>query len=314
MENGKDTALFDLRNQIYCTDCMELMAHIPDGFVSLILTDPPYGISYQNHFARQPHKRLDGDCGIDYERFAWESYRILRDNSHAYFFTRFDCYPYHYDCLQKAGFTVKNCLVVEKGAVGGIGDLKGSFAINAEWVIFCQKGRRIFQQTQLLENRYKEGTQFHKGREPSKRYKTRFPACWFGAEYPKVLQLSEKGYLKSNVVKGDRFADKAVYSITDKGRKYFNELMSTYASESIPLLFDFNVVITNLNKVSKDEALKLISKLRTSIQSSALSSEQYAAEFSDIPLVGKTIFEQQRLLYHALLDWLDNYESQFSQE
>ena len=114
MENGKDTALFDLRNQIYCTDCMELMAHIPDGFVSLILTDPPYGISYQNHFARQPHKRLDGDCGIDYERFAWESYRILRDNSHAYFFTRFDCYPYHYDCLQKAGFTVKNCLVVEK--------------------------------------------------------------------------------------------------------------------------------------------------------------------------------------------------------
>ena len=120
--------------------------------------------------------------------------------------------------------------------------------------------------------------------------------------------------MKSNVVKGDRFADKAVYSITDKGRKYFNELMSTYASESIPLLFDFNVVITNLNKVSKDEALKLISKLRTSIQSSALSSEQYASEFSDIPLVGKTIFEQQRLLYHALLDWLDNFESQFSQE
>ena len=87
--------------------------------------------------------------------------------------------------------------------------------------------------------------------------------------YRKVLQLSEKGYLKSNVVKGDRFADKAVYSITDEGRKYFNELMSTYASESIPLLFDFNVVITNLNKVDKDEALKLISKLRESIRSSA---------------------------------------------
>ena len=106
VENGRETEFFDLRNQIYCTDCMELMAHIPDSFVSLILTDPPYGISYQNHFARQPHKRLDGDCGIDYERFAWESYRILRDNSHAYFFTRFDCYPYHFDCLQKAGFTV----------------------------------------------------------------------------------------------------------------------------------------------------------------------------------------------------------------
>lgn len=44
-----------ISNQIYCMDCMELMAHIPDNFVSLILTDPPYGIAYQNHFARQPH-------------------------------------------------------------------------------------------------------------------------------------------------------------------------------------------------------------------------------------------------------------------
>jgi len=101
------TECLDLRNQIYCMDCMELMAHIPDNFVSLILTDPPYGIAYQNHFTRQPHEILDGDHGIDYERFAWESYRILRDNSHAYFFTRFDCYSFHYDCLRKAGFTVK---------------------------------------------------------------------------------------------------------------------------------------------------------------------------------------------------------------
>lgn len=182
----KETECLDLRNQIYCMDCMELMAHIPDNFVSLILTDPPYGIAYQNHFARQPHEILDGDQGIDYERFAWESYRILRDNSHAYFFTRFDCYSFHYDCLRKAGFTVKNCLVVEKGTLGGIGDLKGSYANNSEWIIFCQKGRRLFQQTQLLENRKKEGTQFHKGREPSKKYKTRFPACWFGEEYPKA--------------------------------------------------------------------------------------------------------------------------------
>lgn len=32
----------------------------------------------------------------------------------------------------------------------------------------------------------KEGTRFHAGRELSKKYKTRFPACWFGEEYPKA--------------------------------------------------------------------------------------------------------------------------------
>ena len=65
--------------------------------------------------------------GFDYKQFAKESYRILAMHSHAYFFTRFDCYPYHFECLKAAGFSIKNCLVIEKGNLGGIGDLKGSF-------------------------------------------------------------------------------------------------------------------------------------------------------------------------------------------
>ena len=151
---------------------------------------PPYGISYQNHFAKHPHPLLTGDTGIDYKQLARESYRILQHNAHAYFFTRFDCYPEHYACLQEAGFQIKNCLVIEKNTIGGLGDLQGSFANNAEWLIFCQKGRRAFNHTTLLQNRKKEGTLFHAGRSPSKKYKTRFPACWFGEEYPKATYNS----------------------------------------------------------------------------------------------------------------------------
>ena len=77
--------------------------------------------------------------------------------------------------------------------------------------------------------------------------------------YRKVLQLSEKGYLQSDIVKGDKFADKAIYSITDQGRAYFKELMASYAAGPVSLLFDFNVVITNLNKMDKTEALELVS-------------------------------------------------------
>ena len=117
----------DYENRIFCEDCLTFMKGIPDGSVSLILTDPPYGIHYSNQFAKNPHTMLPGDDGIDYPAFARESYRILRMNSHAYFFTRFDCYPYHFQCLQEAGFTIKNCLVIEKGTLGGIGDLKGSY-------------------------------------------------------------------------------------------------------------------------------------------------------------------------------------------
>lgn len=179
-----------LHNNLYCMDCLELLSQIPDGYVSMILTDPPYGIRYQNSFTHCRHPPIIGDKGIDYERFAAESYRVLQDNAHAYFFTRFDCYPEHYDCLSSAGFSIKNCLIVEKGNVGGIGDLQGSYANNAEWIIFCQKGRRTFQHTTLLENKKKEGFRFHANRAPSKKYKTRFNACWFGPEYPKATHNS----------------------------------------------------------------------------------------------------------------------------
>ena len=129
--------------------------------------------------------------------------------------------------------------------------------------------------------------------------------------YRKVLQLSEKGYLRSDIVKGDRFADKAVYSITDEGKDYFNSLMQYYATQTVPLLFDFNVVIANLNKLNKDAALDLISKLKESITVSVGTNEESLTEYSNIPLVGKTIIEQQGLLYKTLLEWLDTFREQF---
>ena len=43
-------------------------------------------------------------------------------------------------------------------------------------------------------------------------------------------------------------------------------------------------------------------------------SKEYAQQYKDIPLVGRTIFDQQSLLYQALLEWLDSFSAQFSKE
>lgn len=174
-----------LINQVFCCDCFAIFPKIPAETADLILTDPPYGISYQNHFSHQMQKPIHGDQDINYPEIAKECFRILKPDRHAYFFTRFDTYPWHYQRLTNAGFQIKNCMVIEKGNIGGCGDLKGSYANNAEWVIFCQKGRRKFQQTTLLKNRHPAGTKYHAQRKLSKEYKTRFNCCWFGPDYPK---------------------------------------------------------------------------------------------------------------------------------
>ena len=106
--------------------------------------------------------------------------------------------------------------------------------------------------------------------------------------YRKVLELKKKGYLESRSVKGERFSDKTVYAITDTGRKYFHEEMAACASRG--------------------------ATLRERIRTSAADNERYAAEFADIPLVGRTIFDQQRLVYEALLKWLDGLEAALEKE
>lgn len=44
------------------------------------------------------------------------------------------------------------------------------------------------------------------------------------------------------------------------------------------------------------------------------SIDEYADKYADIPLVGRTVFEQQRLLYRSLLEWLDEFESQYKRK
>ena len=36
-------------NKIYNEDCMETMSRMPDNFVDLVLTDPPFNVSYDYH-------------------------------------------------------------------------------------------------------------------------------------------------------------------------------------------------------------------------------------------------------------------------
>lgn len=132
--------------------------------------------------------------------------------------------------------------------------------------------------------------------------------------YKKVLRLRDQGYLESRQEPGDRAGSKAVYSITESGRAYFLQEMAACASQPVPLLFDFNVVITNLNKVPKDQALVLAEQLRQSLLTSREETAGYARTYAEIPLVGRTIFDQQLGLYDALLVWLEGFVCQFQKE
>lgn len=127
--------------------------------------------------------------------------------------------------------------------------------------------------------------------------------------YKKVIQLEEKGYIKSTMVKEGKMAEKAVYSLTDDGERVFEKLMLEIASQPINIFLDFNAVIVNLDSFTPD-----IQKVYlTNIESNIKKLKKYLEEnisskgkMPEIPETGKAVLQQQFILVQAIEIWINS--------
>jgi len=152
--------------KLYQGNCFDSFQEISTKSVDLMITDPPFGVSFQSNFKKEKFDKIINDDTLDwYGEFIKQSYRVMKDNTHTYIFTRWDVYPEQFNIVKKY-FNIKNLLVINKRQ--SLGDLKGSFMPNFGLIMFCQKGRRVFNtgirkvsSTTLKDKRY-EGTGFLK--------------------------------------------------------------------------------------------------------------------------------------------------------
>ena len=123
-------------------DCFELLQDIPDESVDMILTDPPYGMSFQSDYRKTKYEKIKGDSNLDWlDDFVDEIYRVSKPNTAHYVFCSF----HHIDKFKQAiekKFKVKNILTWVKNNTS-MGDLKGDFAPKTEFIIFFHKGRKL---------------------------------------------------------------------------------------------------------------------------------------------------------------------------
>jgi len=137
-------------NQIIHGDCLEGMDKLPTGIASLVITDPPFGIDYESRLRAETFGKIEGDDRNN-PVISWafaRCYYLLKDNSHFYTFTRWDCLPRFKHLLEHWNFEVKNC-IVGKRAAHSCGDLNYSFSPSYEMILFAQKGQRKFNETTI---------------------------------------------------------------------------------------------------------------------------------------------------------------------
>lgn len=139
-------------NNVIHGECIEVIRGMGAESVDLVLTDPPYGIAFHSDASRDKEyrgnlKSVDGilNDGKDNAPFLSEVIdelaRVMKPDSHIYWFTRWDKVAEQMPLLERY-FNVKNAIVWDKGS-GSMGDILGSYAGNYETILFAHKGRRL---------------------------------------------------------------------------------------------------------------------------------------------------------------------------
>lgn len=118
-------------------DCLEGMKEIPDGSVDLVITDPPYGISYSSNRVKDKAKRLGGIINDEkpFTDFIKDALRIVKPTGAVYIFTRWDVQQHFIDAVSDNGRRVKSVCIWDKGS-HGMGNLKASHGPRYESILF----------------------------------------------------------------------------------------------------------------------------------------------------------------------------------
>lgn len=243
--NGVDA----IKNQIHHCDYKQLLAQIPDASVDLIVTDPPYGINYQNHHTKNKHEVLESDKEpFSYYDLARECYRVMKPDTAAFFFTGWSVYPQHFIDVERAGFEMKPTGVMQK--THSVGDLDGAFASNSEWCIHAVKGRFKFRKTNLLRYKWAEKRSAElNGEKIEGEFKTRFPACWFGDEFPMAAEPAafQKKY-RHPTPKGQTMIMWLIQLASDKGGLVVDPFSGSGTTAAACILTDRDFITCEINE------------------------------------------------------------------
>lgn len=125
--------------------------------------------------------------------------------------------------------------------------------------------------------------------------------------YKKVIQLEEKGYIKSSPVKEGKMPEKAIYSLTEAGAKEFESLMYEIASQPVRFFLDFNAVIVNLSSLPPEGQKACLSDIENNVNILKTYLEENIREKKnapEIPETGMAVLQQQYTLAQAIEAWI----------
>lgn len=155
-------------------DCLVGLSKIEDKSVDCVLTDPPYGINYKTGWSNKFSTIQQDDGSLDVELLFSELGRVTKDDAAFFVYVGVQTMDVFLHELKKIA-TIRNIITIPRTQKGGNGSLTQSFAPQNEFMLFATKGRKSFEETQIL----KPSASYTKDkRKVAPKYIKRLPDHW----------------------------------------------------------------------------------------------------------------------------------------
>ena len=109
----------DYINKIICGDCLEVMKGIPDNSIDFVLTDPPYGVSWQSNRRIVKHDKIANDDITEWILPVYsEIFRVMSKDSLCFSFYGWPDADIFVGSWKKIGFGIKSHFSFVKNNIG----------------------------------------------------------------------------------------------------------------------------------------------------------------------------------------------------
>lgn len=145
-------------NKIYCESNLETMARMPDDFVDLVVTSPPYNTGGKSLTTGQFYKDYEDDLNsVEYKEFIFNNVKeLIRVSKH------YVCYNFqilsnnkriYLEFMNEFKDNIKDIAIWKKQAVSQI--QKGKMATGFEFIVILGKDSKMyFEYNNFPENNY----------------------------------------------------------------------------------------------------------------------------------------------------------------
>jgi site-specific DNA-methyltransferase (adenine-specific) len=171
-------SLFESKSSWNLGRWQDHLEKLEDGSVSLVLTDPPYGMEYRSNYRKERHEAIEGDDSTDAFLESLEAMiSKMKDNAHLLAFVNWKNETEFIRACEKCGLAVKSSIVWVKNNTG-MGDLDGAFAPKHERIIHAVKGSpKLFTRTADVIECARVDSSRHPTEKPTQLLRLLIEAC-----------------------------------------------------------------------------------------------------------------------------------------